>query len=80
MAPAGEAMPHYEVVDDRNALVGNMKHTTEQQARQLHEALAQPGGRALHVAIVTETVVIRRHVARIAKDGIASANPRTLAA
>ncbi len=58
-------MAHYEVVDDRDALVGNMKHTTEQQARQLHAALARPGGDALHVAMVTETVVVHRHVQRM---------------
>jgi hypothetical protein len=57
---------HYEVVDDNNALVGNMKHSTIEQALEMRTAFADLShDGAMHVAMVTETVVVERRVYRI---------------
>jgi hypothetical protein len=58
---------HFEVVDDQDRIVGNVKHATRAQAHDLREALiGMKGLGRLHVAEVTERLVIHRDVGRSA--------------
>lgn len=60
------ATTHYEVVDDSDAVVGNMKHGTVEQALKMKTAFTELfHGKVMHVAMVTETVVVERRVERI---------------
>lgn len=63
------ATTHYEVVDDRDAVVGSMKHNTVEQALEMKAAFGDLfHGMSMHVARVTETVVVQRHVERMAEN------------
>jgi hypothetical protein len=53
---------HFEVVDAQDRLVGNVKHATLFEARELCVALA--GGEPLGVAEVTERTAVYREVVR----------------
>lgn len=60
------ATTHYEVVDDSDAVIGNMKHGTIEQALLMKTAFADLfHGKVMHVAMVTETMVVERRVDRI---------------
>lgn len=54
---------HYEVVDAQDRLVGNVKHGTLDEARDMCAALA--GGQPLGVAEVIERTAVYRQVVRL---------------
>ena len=57
---------HFEVVDARDRLVGNVRHATRTEAQDLRDALAgvtAPG--SLAIAEVTERTVVFRDVTRV---------------
>jgi len=57
---------HFEVVDQHDRTVGNAKHRTASEARELLLVLASlPDAAPLTVAEVTERVVVRRKVVRL---------------
>jgi hypothetical protein len=53
---------HFEVVDAQDRLVGNVKHTTLSEAREMCAALA--GGEPLGVAELVERTAVYREVVR----------------
>jgi hypothetical protein len=53
---------HFEVVDAQDRLVGNVKHTTLFEAREMRATLA--GEEPLGVAEVVERTVVYRQVVR----------------